>query len=56
MKPITNLHYRKFYKSELEEVKKIFPDKVFDEIVIKRGATRGVKPSLFSRPKKDSYG
>lgn len=53
---LTHMHYRKYYKDELENVKSIFKKSVFETISIYRGATRGVKQSYFSKKKKDASG
>jgi hypothetical protein len=45
---ITNMHYRKFYKTELENIKTLFPAPIFDTIKIFKGASRGTKATLFS--------
>ena len=53
---LSHLHYRKYYKDELENVKSIFQQSIFEKIDIKRGATRGVKQSWFSKKKRDDSG
>ena len=57
----TNLHYRRFYKDELENDKEIFPYKVFDNYDVMRGQTRGLKRqsklmSYFRMQKTDASG
>lgn len=56
--PITNMHYRKYYKNDLENVKSIFDPKkpIFDKYEVKRGASRGVSGGLFGRKKQDAVG
>ena len=54
-------HYRLFYNDELENIKEIFPKpSPFNSFDIKRGQTRGVKQSVFSKMfktlKKDESG
>lgn len=49
-------HYRKFYAKNLEDIKSIFDESIFDKIEIKRGASRGASSSFFSRTKRDASG
>ena len=54
-------HYRLFYNDELENIKDIFPKpSPFNTFELKRGQTRGVKQSVFSKMfktlKKDESG
>ena len=37
MLDITNLHYRKYYDDELENIKELFPKEPFQNVPIKRG-------------------
>lgn len=48
MLDITNLHYRKYYDDELENIKELFPKEPFLNVPIKRGQSRGLKKSWFN--------
>jgi hypothetical protein len=55
-KEFTRLHYRKFYRDELENCKSIFRKPIFENIDIMRGANRGVSKQHFSHNAKDESG
>ena len=49
----SNKHYRKYHLEELENRETFKKHMPFVSIPIKRGATRGVEPSVFGRKKTD---
>jgi hypothetical protein len=50
-------HYRRYYNTELEKVKEIFPvETPFNSYKLKKGQARGTSGGLFSSGKKDASG